>query len=433
MFGQRAKTRNLNRFRGRTELPPTAGLPLLVGDLMPPRQASLTQGLANWLALPTPILTCSGTAALVVALQTLSQQHPERTEIIIPAYTCPLVPLALHHCPHLTAVVCDIVPNGIDLEPTRLQQLCSSQTLAVIVTHLAGQVANVAATLAITQPLGIAVIEDAAQAMGARDAHGNSVGLAGDVGFFSLAAGKGLTTFEGGVLFAKMPALHQAMALQAQSTLAPSWRWMLLRRIQLWGYALFYHPKRLWWVYGKSLCADVQQARLTQAVGDDFGVNDLPLHRLDDYRARIAAQALSRLPDYLIQGQKQAQKNVAKLASLPHLTLIQGTEHATAVWPFIMLTVPNQAIRDRILKRLWCAGVGVTRLFVYDLARYPNVQKQIKIATPYACPNAQALADTSFSISNSHWLDAAAFEWLYAIIKAELPPAPHAAPPTADD
>ena len=46
-----------------------------------------------------------------------------------------------------------------------------------------------------SQSCGAMVIEDAAQALGASFG-GRSVGLHGDIGFFSLAVGKGLTTYE---------------------------------------------------------------------------------------------------------------------------------------------------------------------------------------------------------------------------------------------
>ncbi|MFP3408951.1 DegT/DnrJ/EryC1/StrS family aminotransferase, partial [Pseudomonas sp. SIMBA_065] len=86
---------------------------------------------------------------------------------------------------------------------------------------------------------GAAVIEDAAQAMGALD-DGQSVGLKGDVGFFSMALGKGLTTAEGGVLFSRDPVLHQALHRQSRQDLPFSLRWELQRSAELWGYALLY-------------------------------------------------------------------------------------------------------------------------------------------------------------------------------------------------
>lgn len=67
---------------------------------------------------------------------------------------------------------------------------------------------------------GAAVIEDAAQGLGAFFG-GRSVGLSGDIGFFSLAVGKGLTTYEGGVLFSRDPDLHAELQGTASRVLRP--------------------------------------------------------------------------------------------------------------------------------------------------------------------------------------------------------------------
>ena len=78
------------------EVPPTAGLPLSWHDLIP-GDADLGAAIARYLALPETQIECSGTAALVVALTAL-RQDSARCNVILPAYTCPLVALAVAHC-----------------------------------------------------------------------------------------------------------------------------------------------------------------------------------------------------------------------------------------------------------------------------------------------------------------------------------------------
>ena len=66
--------------------------------------------------------------------------------------------------------------------------------------------------------------------MGGKDFAGNSVGLQGDIGFFSLAVGKGLTMFEGGVLFSKNKKLTELLKIE-NAKIQFSWQWNLQRII----------------------------------------------------------------------------------------------------------------------------------------------------------------------------------------------------------
>lgn len=180
------------------ELPPTAGLPPRCADLWPfgAHVPLLPPGIAEDAAL----LLCSGTAALVVALQTL-QRGSARREVVVPAYTCPLVALAVAHC-GLRLRLCDLADDSLDFDAAALAEVCNADTLAVVVTHLGGRVADLAMARRVADAAGAALIEDAAQAWGGR--HGDMpLGLVGDIGFFSLAVGKGITVYEGGLLVAR--------------------------------------------------------------------------------------------------------------------------------------------------------------------------------------------------------------------------------------
>src|SRR5881398_1079417 len=183
------------------EVPPTAGLPLRWRDFLPARR-SFEDALAELLNVPAAQVECSGTAALIVALTAL-RTLSSRRRVIVPAYTCPLVVLAIAHC-GLRPVACDLRANGFDFSPQDLEALCDDDTLAVLPTHLGGRVADVAAAAGIARAAGAWVIEDAAQALGAA-----SIGSDGDIVFYSLAAGKGLTLYEGGVLVARREGLRR--------------------------------------------------------------------------------------------------------------------------------------------------------------------------------------------------------------------------------
>src|SRR3989442_11552344 len=94
------------------EVPPTAGLPLTWRDLFAPsRGPDLSTALAALLGVEAVGITCSGTAALIVALETLKRRSGRRT-VVVPAYTCPLVPLAVAPV-GLPVELFDLFPRGL--------------------------------------------------------------------------------------------------------------------------------------------------------------------------------------------------------------------------------------------------------------------------------------------------------------------------------
>ncbi len=149
------------------EIPPTAGLPAHWRDALPPWNAGLGATAATYIDVDFPLLpVASGTAGLLIALRTLADLNERRKVVIIPAYTCPLVVLAVHQA-GLQIRLCDVVAGGFDLDTEPFEKLCDQDTLAVLPTHLAGRVTDVAGIHAIAKSCGTWVIEDAAQALGA--------------------------------------------------------------------------------------------------------------------------------------------------------------------------------------------------------------------------------------------------------------------------
>ena len=148
------------------EIPPTAGLPLYLKDLFPSWSDNFPQKLAEFLGVSTVGVECSGTASLIVILETLSRLSTRKT-VVIPAYTCPLVVFAIVKS-RLQLRVCDTCPDSFELDPEALAKLCDRDTLAIVPTHLGGRVADLNPIVALARQCGAYVIEDAAQALGAR-------------------------------------------------------------------------------------------------------------------------------------------------------------------------------------------------------------------------------------------------------------------------
>lgn len=389
--------------RRRHELPPTAGLPLQWADLWP-GQRELATVVATQIGTPPLILTCSGSAAFMVALKTLAARNPQRQRVVVPAFTCPLVALAVSQA-GLEVVPCDVRRSHFDFDPDSLRNACDERTLVVVPTHLAGRVANVADAMAAAQAVGAAVIEDAAQALGARS-HQASVGLAGDIGFFSLAAGKGLTIYEGGLLVARDPRLRSELVRTAHGLARPDFHWQSRRCLALLGYWALYRPRGLRLAYGDPLRRALRANDPVRAVGDDFSL-PLPLHAVGTWRQAVGAHAAPRLPDFLYACLERARRHVPRLQAIAGVQVVEDAPDTFGTWPFFLLVLKNQRWRDAALDRLWRAGLGVSRLFIHALPDYDYLQRIVPAAD---VPNARDFAARSLTIGNSPWLTDADME-----------------------
>ena len=149
----------------------------------------------------------SGTAALELALRTLGVGSGD--EVIMPSYVCAALWLAAQRVGALPRLV-DIELDTYALDPVAARQAVSSKTRAIIIPHAFGLPADCAAL----EPLGIPMIEDCAQTLGAT-IRGQQVGTMGKVAVCSFYATKLLCTGEGGMLLSDDDGiLEQARALR---------------------------------------------------------------------------------------------------------------------------------------------------------------------------------------------------------------------------
>lgn len=392
------------------EIPPTAGLPPRLSDLFASK-GDLPRALSAELGTGGALVTCSGTAALMLALRVARQRQPRRDTVIVPAFTCPLVAIAVHAL-GLRLRITDLACDSLDIDLDSLRAQLDDRVLAVVPTHLGGRVTDVAAVKCLVADSGIAVIEDAAQSLGAT-INGRSIGLAGDIGFFSLAAGKGLSTYEGGVVIARDPAWLDAMR-ELQDALPRKSAFEFRRCIELIGYTLFYRPLPMRWVYGLPLHRALERGDPVGAIGDRFPM-DVPLHRMGGWRKGVGARAARRLPTFLDERRACALPRIDRLRAIPGVHVHGDRDGERGVWPTLFVRLDSERRRDTVLDRLWMAGLGVSRMFIHALPDYAELHD---IVPRQHCPNATSLAARSFTISNSPWLRDEDFEAVCRVIES---------------
>lgn len=142
-------------------------------------------------------LACTScTAALHLA--TLALKLGPGDEVIVPAFTWVT---SAHSAEYVGAkpVFVDIDLATFNLDPKALEAAITPHTKAIVAVHLFGLAAPMDEINAIARPRGIAVIEDAACAIGTTY-KGTPIGAMGDIGCFSFHPRKAVTTGEGGAV-----------------------------------------------------------------------------------------------------------------------------------------------------------------------------------------------------------------------------------------
>lgn len=151
----------------------------------------------------------SGTAAIHLAVAAIDPEPGD--EIVTTAITDmgAITPILYQGA---IPVFADVDPRTFNVTAATVEAALSERTRAIIVTHLFGDPAEIEAITALAARRGIPVIEDCAQAFGAR-VGGRHVGTFGTIGCFSTQQGKHMTTGEGGIVVTDDPALARRLYL----------------------------------------------------------------------------------------------------------------------------------------------------------------------------------------------------------------------------
>jgi dTDP-4-amino-4,6-dideoxygalactose transaminase len=147
--------------------------------------------LARYCGVEHAVANSSGTDALILALMALKIGPGD--EVIVPSFTF----FATAGCVHrvgATPVFVDIDPATYNISPPAIEAAIGPRTRAIIPVHLFGQCADMDGILQIARRSGLPVIEDAAQAIGARD-HDRPAGSIGTIGALSFYPTKNLGAF----------------------------------------------------------------------------------------------------------------------------------------------------------------------------------------------------------------------------------------------
>ena len=344
-----------------------------------PRVAELEAALATFLGCRYVRAVNSGTSALLLALKSVGIGPGD--SVIVPAFTCAataLPVLALGARP----VFVDVEVPTLHTTWWRIEAALRPDTKAVLLVHLFGRVADAVGIAASCRERGVALVEDACLALGARQA-GKAAGTSGTAGCFSFHPRKIITTGEGGAVCTDDEALAQGVERDRS--------------------------------YGAAVSA---WARLGTREGSLRGFDRLAFNlKLTDLQAAIGLVQMQRLPAFLEQRREVAAAYRRGLADVPGLTLppAPAAEEEDACQAFVCLWTPepmerlmrdaqarNAAIASREVLRGEVTAQGVAfsdaAQCLPELPVFRAHEEEAGIAPDVACPAAAAAARLSFAL-----------------------------------
>ncbi len=184
-----------------------------------PRLADFEEAFAARLGVPHASAVSSGTAGLHLALRAVGVGEGE--EVITSPFSFVASANAVLY-ERARPVFVDIDPVTLNLDPAAAAAAAGERTSALLPVHIFGYPADVPAL----ERLGLPIVEDACEALGAVHADGVAVGARGHPAVFGFYANKQLTTGEGGMVTLGSEALKQRIDSERNQGRAPDMDWL---------------------------------------------------------------------------------------------------------------------------------------------------------------------------------------------------------------
>lgn len=167
----------------------------------------LEKKLEDFLGVPQISLTVNGHMALELAIQAFD--FPQGSEVITTPFTFVSTTHAIVRN-RLEPVFCDVKESDGTIDETKIEELITPKTVAIVPVHVYGNLCNVDEIQRIADKYNLKVIYDAAHAFGVkRDDIG--IGNYGDASIYSFHATKVFNTIEGGAVVCKDEKMYARM------------------------------------------------------------------------------------------------------------------------------------------------------------------------------------------------------------------------------
>src|SRR3989344_7301158 len=297
---------------------------------MGPKCIEFEQAFAQYVGSPFAVSVSSCTAALHLALAALDI-GPE-DEVITTPFTFVATVGAIEYV-GARPVLVDIDPRTININPVLVERAITSKTKAIIPVHFGGLPCAMERLTGIAKKHGVAIVEDAAHAIGARWRSTMIGGIPGSIACFSFYPNKNITTIEGG------------MITTDSRTLADKFTIMRLHGLD----------NEAWRRYNQG-----SQLTFSEAVMRGFKYN------MTDVSAALGICQLKKLEMFLKTRETYAKIYNNYFLDLPCTiqyqpnTINADSRHALHLYTLVLDLSRLNATRDMIVQEIRSSGIGAT-------------------------------------------------------------------------
>lgn len=295
----------------------------------------------------------NGTMAITVALQAAGVKPGD--EVIIPPYTF-IASASAALLFGAVPVFADVKAETMQLDPEQVKRAITPRTRAVLTVHLGGGMGDMTRLKQVADSHGLALIEDAAQAIGARW-DGIGAGAWGDAGTFSFQSSKNLTAGEGGIVLTSDPELMERA-------------WSVANVGRVLGGAWYQHERIGWNL------------------------------RMTEFQAAILLAQLDRLEEQLARRHRNAMLLDRLLGEVEGVRFVHRNPRNRHGWHLYLFRLADR-VTKRVSKAEWVRMVQAEGIPVspgyFALNKHPAVMRSIRDWTgehrAYPCPAAERLAE----------------------------------------
>jgi dTDP-4-amino-4,6-dideoxygalactose transaminase len=295
---------------------------------------SFEASMADFLGVKHALGVSSGTDALLLGLMVLGVGPGD--EVICPGFTFFASAGSIART-GARPVFVDACPVSYNLDLKSVREMVTSRTKAIMPVHIFGQSAEMDELLTFAKKYGLAVIEDGAQALGAKY-RGRSCGTMGDFGAFSFFPTKNLGGFgDAGLLVTNDDHLAHAARRQRVHGMEPR----------------YYHVE-----VGGNFRMDAMQAALLRVKAPhQVAYNDARRAHAKYYQEQLAL--LEGVVVAKVEDRENCSRQTAHLQSVgAQLVLPVAFEHNEHIWNQYTVRVLGEGRRDALLTHLREAGIG---------------------------------------------------------------------------